>query len=114
MDTVQRLSATVPPQLGKSSNQRPHSFGICLLYNLCEDADISALKYTLAYRYHGDTEEMLRKQSPSYIPGSVQTSCIQHDIADPLPPIELPDTTRHDQPSLIFDLEFSFFLKTRA
>ena len=27
---VQRLSATVPPQLGKSSNQS-HSFGICLL-----------------------------------------------------------------------------------
>ena len=34
---------------------------------------------------------------------------IQPDTADPLPPIELPDTTRHDQPSLIFDLEFSFF-----
>jgi len=28
--SVQRLSATVPPQLGKSSNQS-HSFGICLL-----------------------------------------------------------------------------------
>ena len=30
MQAVQRLSATVPPQLGKSSNQS-HSFGIWLL-----------------------------------------------------------------------------------
>jgi len=29
-ERVQRLSTTVPPQLGKSSNQS-HSFGICLL-----------------------------------------------------------------------------------
>ena len=43
---VQRLFAAVPPQLGKSSNQSHSS------YNLCEDADISALKYTLAYSMH--------------------------------------------------------------
>jgi len=31
------------------------------------------------------------------------------DTGDPLLPVEqLPDTTRHDRPSLIFDLEVSF------